>query len=88
MSDESEVIPIKPEVIPLGTEAQALVEHAVASFHSFIKANGHPVGFAMVIVNAEGTAETFYQMLEGSPGWRSTLALAGAMLTAEAVKPS
>lgn len=90
MADE--VVPLQPGLAVEGTEAQRLVEKMNRRYAQFTAEHGEPVAFALVVMDAEGTTECFYQTRRfkgarspGRGGWRGFLALAGARLTALAL---
>lgn len=69
-------IPIRPDV--------AVAEQVLRQLAEFTGKHGAPVAYALVPMTEDGTADCLYGVGEGV-GWRSFLALAGAMLTAEAL---
>lgn len=85
-------VPIKPELAIEAAPAQRLAEKIGRDLAKFETEQGVPVAYALVLIDAAGTTEPFYQT-EGfdgveSPargGWRGFLALAGARLLAVAV---
>lgn len=67
-----------------GTSAQAVLEHAVKSFHSFVAEHGRPRAMALVIQSDDGMSEPFWFVADETR-LREFLALAGTMLQKEAV---
>lgn len=80
------VEPIRPELAPV-LAADPMLERLTRQYAKFVAEYGQPVAIAAVFQSADGTTSPTYRTSPGVGGWRSFLALAGAMLTELALKP-
>jgi hypothetical protein len=82
--DES-VVPIGPGMALEGAQAQLMGERIARTLAGFVDEFGQPAGFALVLRAQDGTMQPFHHEAKGVQ-WRGFLAVAGAMLTREALK--